>query len=179
MPRLEVRRFHMQEVIHVSRSKPYSSISVKSVDVSVLAQSHAGQACVFGLDVAKFELMGVIRWPDGSFTKPWRIVNPDELLLLMGKLKELRERCPVTVALESSGTYGDALRQAACDAGIPTRRVSAKAVKDQAETFDGVPSQHDGKDGGDHRGSAGFADGVRVAGWSHTTAKKGRGTRFA
>ena len=64
----------------------------------------------------------------------------------MAKLKELHERCPVTVAMESSGTYGDALRQAVCDAGIAVLRVSGKAVKDQAETFDGVPSQHDGKD---------------------------------
>jgi transposase len=38
------------------------------------------------------------------------------------------------------------LRQALSDAGIEVRRVSAKAVKDHSETFDGVPSQHDGKD---------------------------------
>ena len=136
----------MQEVIPVSKSKPYSSVSVKSVDVPFLVKTHVGQACVFGLDVAKFELMGVVRWPDGSFLRPWRIVNPDELVVLIGKLKELHASCPVTVALESSGTYGDALRQAVSDAGIALKRVSAKAVKDQAETFDGVPSQHDGKD---------------------------------
>lgn len=143
---MEAWRFHVQEVIPVSKSKPYSSVSVKSVDVSMWVKAHAGQACVLGVDVAKFELMGVVRWPDGSFQKPWRIVNPDELSVLIGKLRELHASCPVTVALESSGTYGDALRQAASDAGIAIRRVSAKAVKDQAETFDGAPSQHDGKD---------------------------------
>jgi hypothetical protein len=37
-------------------------------------------------------------------------------------------------------------RQACADAGIAVERVSSKAVKDHAETFDGVPSQHDGKD---------------------------------
>jgi transposase len=52
----------------------------------------------------------------------------------------------VTVALESSGTYGDALRQALSDAGIEVHRVSGKAAHDYAEIFDGVPSQHDGKD---------------------------------
>jgi len=116
------------------------------VEIESLAKSHAGQVCVLGVDVAKFELIAVLRWPDGSFQRPWRIVNPDELGLLIALLTKLASRCPVTVALESSGTYGDALRQALCDAGIPLRRVSAKAVKDQAETFDGVPSQHDGKD---------------------------------
>ena len=143
---------HVQEVIPVAKSRPYSSVPVKSVDVEPLAKAHAGQACVLGVDVAKFELIAVLRWPDGSFQKPWRIVNPDELGLLIALLTKLASssssssRCPVTVALESSGTYGDALRQALDDAGIPLRRVSAKAVKDQAETFDGVPSQHDGKD---------------------------------
>jgi len=50
------------------------------------------------------------------------------------------------VGLEPSGTYGDALRQALSDAGIAARRVSPKAAHDYAEVFDGVPSQHDGKD---------------------------------
>lgn len=136
----------MQEVIPVSKSKPYCSLSVKSVEVGVLVAGHAGQACVLGIDVAKFELMGVLRWPDGSFQRPWRIGNPGEVGLLVEKLDELRSGCPVTVAMESSGTYGDAVRQSLSDARIEVHRVSAKAVKDQAETFDGVPSQHDGKD---------------------------------
>jgi len=136
----------MQEVIPVSKSKPYSSMSVKSVEASVLAAEHRGQACVLGIDVAKFELMGVLRWPDGRFQRPWRIANPGEVGLLVEKLEALRSSCPVTVAMESSGTYGDAVRQALGDGSIVVHRVSAKAVKDQAETFDGVPSQHDGKD---------------------------------
>jgi transposase len=48
--------------------------------------------------------------------------------------------------MESTGTYGDALRQALTDAGLNVQRVSGKAVHDYAEIFDGVPSQHDGKD---------------------------------
>jgi transposase len=52
----------------------------------------------------------------------------------------------LVVALESSGTYGDALRQALADARVAVVRVSNKASHDYAEIFDGVPSQHDGKD---------------------------------
>ena len=52
----------------------------------------------------------------------------------------------LVVALESSGTYGDALRQALADAQVAVVRVSNKASHDYAEVFDGVPSQHDGKD---------------------------------
>ena len=130
----------------MSKSKPYSSVPVKSVEPSVLASEHRGQACVLGIDVAKFELMAVLRWPDGTFGRPWRIANPGEVGLLVEKLGPLQLSCPVTVAMESSGTYGDAVRQALGDASIGVHRVSAKAVKDQAETFDGVPTQHDGKD---------------------------------
>ena len=130
----------------MAKSKPYSSVSVKSVEITSLIQAHVGQACVVGIDVAKFELMGVLRWPDGSFERPWRAVNPDELMTLVDQLKTLQSSSPLTVAMESSGTYGDAVRQALGDAAIVVHRVSAKAVKDQAETFDGVPSQHDGKD---------------------------------
>ena len=38
------------------------------------------------------------------------------------------------------------LRQAVTDAKLTAHRVSGKAVHDYAEIFDGVPSQHDGKD---------------------------------
>jgi transposase len=53
----------------------------------------------------------------------------------------------LVVAMESSGTYGDPLRQALADNKIEVQRVSGKAAHDYAEVFDGVPSQHDGKDG--------------------------------
>ena len=48
--------------------------------------------------------------------------------------------------MESTGTYGDALRQALTDARLNVHRVSGKATHDYAEIFDNVPSNHDGKD---------------------------------
>jgi transposase len=61
-------------------------------------------------------------------------------------LRQLAAERQVVVALESTGTYGDCFRQAVTDAGLVPQRVSSRAVKDYAETFDGVPSNHDGKD---------------------------------
>jgi len=52
--------------------------------------------CVLGIDVAKFELMAVLRWPDGSFQRPWRIGNPGEAGLLVEKLKGLGPAYPLT-----------------------------------------------------------------------------------
>jgi hypothetical protein len=48
--------------------------------------------------------------------------------------------------MESTGTYGDAVRQAVTDAGLQMCRVGGKASSDYKEIFDGVPSGHDGKD---------------------------------
>ena len=137
----------MQEVIPVSKSRPYSAVSVKTVEIEALASQRTGQRCMFGVDVGKLDFMGVLHWPDGTFHRPWRIKSPGEIRIAVEKLALLHKSCPLTVAMESSGTYGDAFRQALGDANIAVLRVSGKAVKDQSETFDGVPSQHDGKDG--------------------------------
>jgi transposase len=99
-----------------------------------------------GVDVGKYRLSVVARWPDGAFERPWSVANPEQIPALVAVLGELGQRHPVTVALEPSGTYGDPLRQALGDAGIVVHRVSPKAAHDYAEVFDGVPSQHDHKD---------------------------------
>jgi transposase len=136
----------VQEVIPVKRKNPYSLIDVNTISVESLTRDRPGQAVVVGVDVAKAELVMCLVWPDRVFERPWRVKSPDQIRLVVSKLLELNRLCPVTVAMESSGTYGDAFRQALGDAGLPVRRVSAKAVKDDSEGFDGVPSNHDGKD---------------------------------
>jgi transposase len=128
------------------KSKAYRGTDVNRVDAGCLARGHEGQALVVGVDVGKFQLSAVARWADGRFERPWRVANPGQICDLVALLGELAARRPLTVALEPSGTYGDALRQALQDAGLDVRRVSPKAAHDYAEVFDGVPSQHDGKD---------------------------------
>ena len=99
-----------------------------------------------GIDVGKFDLLVICRWADGRFERPWRVRNPWEIPTLVGVLKQVKADRKLVVALEPSGTYGEALRQALGDNGIDVQRVGAKASHDYAEVFDGVPSQHDGKD---------------------------------
>lgn len=136
----------MQEVIPVKRKTLYSFVNVKDIDVEKIVAEHPGQRCVVGVDVAKHEVVACLYWPDRSFDRPWRVASPQQIHVLVPKLQALAAQGAVVVALESSGTYGDVLRQACTDGGLAVQRVSAKAVKDHAETFDGVPSQHDGKD---------------------------------
>ncbi len=128
------------------RSRAYGSVAVNQVDAAKLAESRPGQEVVMGMDTGKHRLMGVCRWADGKFERPWRVANPMEIPELVDRLKQLGQGRRLRVALEPSGTYGDALRQALHDAGIAVERISPKAAHDYAEVFDGVPSQHDGKD---------------------------------
>jgi len=134
------------EVIPVNKSKTYRSMSVKQVDVEKILADHLHQPVEAGLDIGKESIWTVIRFRDGSYLRPWRAANPSEVNLLVSLLKRISQQAKLTVAMESSGTYGDALRQSLSHAGLNVHRVSSKASHDWSEVFDGVPSQHDGKD---------------------------------
>ncbi|HWU37869.1 MAG TPA: transposase, partial [Candidatus Acidoferrum sp.] len=127
-------------------SKAYRATRVKDVDWDRLARGHEGLDITLGIDVGKHDLWPVCRWADGRFERPWRVRNSGEIPSLLALIQRMSVGRKLVVALESSGTYGDALRQALADAGITAQRVSNKASHDYAEVFDGVPSQHDGKD---------------------------------
>lgn len=128
------------------QSRTYRSVSVKDIRISeILSRLSAGPVCV-GLDVGKDSTMVVIRDAAGTFFRPWKVHQLSETRLLCDRLKELSVHRPMIVALEPTGTYGDPLRQALGDAGLTVHRVSPKASSDYSEVFDGVPSQHDGKD---------------------------------
>jgi transposase len=128
------------------RRKAYRGVRVNDVDAGALVQQRPGEEVVVGVDVGKLDLRVVVRWADGQFERPWRVINPHEIGALVQRLEVLARGRQLRVALEPSGTYGDALRQALHDAGLRVQRVSPKAAHDYAEVFDGVPSQHDGKD---------------------------------
>jgi len=127
-------------------SKAYRATRVNEVDWDRLARGKEGVGITLGVDVGKHTLWPVCRWADGRFERPWRVKNPEEVPALVALVQRMSTGRKLAVALESSGTYGDALRQALADAQIDLVRVSNKASHDYAEVFDGVPSQHDGKD---------------------------------
>jgi transposase len=127
-------------------SRAYRATDVNRVDARQIDTRPPGQPLVVGIDMGKYEMLAVARWPGGRFERPWRVLNPTQVPELVALLQALAQSRPLTVALEPSGTYGDALRQALSDARVVVHRVSPKAAHDYAEIFDGVPSQHDGKD---------------------------------
>jgi transposase len=127
-------------------SRAYRATRVNDVDWAKLACGNEGVGITLGIDVGKHDLWPVCRWASGRFERPWRVKNPEEIPTVIALIQRMSADRKVIVALESSGTYGDALRQALADAKIAVWRVSNKAAHDYAEIFDGVPSQHDGKD---------------------------------
>src|SRR2546428_2621162 len=151
MVRLGSRAVRMQEVIRVRHRTPYSLVDVKQVCVESLARRWHGQELVVGVDVAKGELVACVVGPDRSFERPWRIGSPGQIGAVTTTLAELARHCRLVVAMESSGTYGDAFRQALADAGIAVRRGRAQAGEGYNETVDGGPGPHHRQDAAGHR----------------------------
>ena len=128
------------------RKKAYRATDVKNVELECLLSAAPEGPVWVGLDIGKFVIYVVIRWHNGHFERPWKVLNPSELELLAGILGKLGATRTMIVALESTGTYGDPLRARLAAHGLTVHRVGGKAASDYAEVFDGVPSQHDGKD---------------------------------
>lgn len=128
------------------KRRAYRATAVKNVVLEKVLESAPEGAVSVGLDIGKLEVFAVIRWAERTFERPWKVKNPSEILILVRLMQELADHRTLTVAMESTGTYGDALRQALTDARLNVHRVGGKATHDYAEIFDGVPSQHDGKD---------------------------------
>jgi transposase len=126
--------------------KAYRATRINDVNWDHLAKGKEGLGITLGVDVGKYSLWLVCRWADGRFERPWRVQNPGEIPTLLALVKRMSVGRTLVAAMESSGTYGDALRQALADNEIKVQRVGGKAAHDYAEVFDGVPSQHDGKD---------------------------------
>jgi transposase len=128
------------------KSRAYRATRVNEVKWDEMARGRDGVGITLGVDVGKQSLWAVCRWADGRFERPWRADNPMEIPSLVSLIRQTSVGRKLVVAMESSGTYGDCLRQALADNAIKVERVSNKASHDYAEVFDGVPSQHDGKD---------------------------------
>ena len=130
------------------RSRRYRASSVKKVEWKEVVRGRGCQALDVGVDIGKRTILGMVRWKDGTLERPWSVKNPEEIREFVALLAGIGRGRELRVAMEPTGTYGDALRQALYDAGIRVERVSPKAAHDYAEVFDGVPSQLDGKDAG-------------------------------
>lgn len=151
------------------KSKAYRATDVKDVQIESIIKRSAGREVVVGIDIGKFHMFAVIRFSDGEFERPWKVRSPGQIGLLVERLQRLSQNCTLKTAMESTGTYGDVLRWKLTQTGLPVLRVSGKAARDYAEAFDGVPSQHDGKDAAVIAELAAFGKGRD---WAHRRPKE-------
>ncbi len=128
------------------KSRAYRALDVNRIDAAKEVEERAEAVVYAGLDVGKEAIFCTLRWGADDFDRPWRVRNPFDVVRLAELLSVVGHGRTLIVAMEPTGTYGDPLRQALTRAGLKVHRVSPKSASDYAEVFDGVPSQHDGKD---------------------------------
>jgi transposase len=116
--------------------RTYRSINVQQVKVPALLAALPSAQVLVGIDVAKTDMVAVFGQGQGEPVQRVRFEHPGQSLDFVAVLQAIKEAGKnVQVALEPTGTYGDALCYQMHRRGV-----------DAAELFDGVPSQHDGKD---------------------------------
>jgi transposase len=120
-------------------------VEFKAVDWHSLEQRLEGGRVVVAVDVAKEDFVASVFAADQSALVTFKWTHPEQSGEVLGRLRLLARNRTVEVALEPSGTYGDALVWQLRAASIAVYRVSPKRVHDAAEVYDGVPSLHDAK----------------------------------
>jgi transposase len=123
----------------------YSAKNIKQADWKQISTRTAGRRIVFGVDVAKDDFFGVLMQEDLTVIATLKWVHPRQTRELGEHLIKDMQAQRLEVAMEPSGTYGDALYRHLTDLGLTVYRVSPKRVHDAAEVYDGVPSLHDAK----------------------------------
>ena len=125
------------------KKRAYRVTEIKKIRLRELAESVVGQRVIVGFDAAKEKQVAAITVGSEVLkTVKWK--HPQQTPQFIELLESLPARS-VEVALEPTGTYGDAVRYQLLSRDLPVFRVSPKKVKDAREVYDGVPSSHDAK----------------------------------
>ncbi len=127
------------------KKRTYSRVDVEQIDLlPILRLLTVG--CIVAVDVAKTKFVAAIATAAGQVVRLVRFEHPRQTLLFLRFLNALRDaKLEPRVAMEPTGTYGDALRYQCHQRGVAVHMVSPKHTHDIAEVLDGVPSMHDPK----------------------------------
>jgi transposase len=129
----------------IKRRKPYRAVIVKpEMSRSILDRTES-EDLVVAIDVAKEKMVAAVVDKEHSVLATVKWHHPGQSALFYDLVGELAAERRVEVAMEPTGTYGDALRFQLSERGIAVFQVSPKLVHDARELYDGVPSSHDAK----------------------------------
>lgn len=133
----------------MSKKRKYRSIHISKLEVPHLVEKIESRKVVVPIDIAKTEMYASIMDERQQVHKIVKWQHPVESRSFIEILLAFRSGgFEVEVAMEPSGTYGDALRAKVLEQDIPVYRVNPKRSHDAAEVYDGVPSLHDAKSAG-------------------------------
>lgn len=121
----------------------YRAKKVNDIDWAQVKDRTRASEAVFAIDIAKEKQFALLSTADESVSQLVYWNHPEQTPELLAQLKSLD--CSFTVVMESTGTYGDALRYQFRCLGFEVFQASAKRVSDAREIYDGVPSLHDAK----------------------------------
>lgn len=125
------------------KKRTYRTKNVNKINWSQVKEHLSGGAAVFALDVAKTKQYALLTNDDASVAEGLWWNHPEQTPELLKAMEDLG--CPVDVVMESTSTYGDALRYQFRRSGFGVYQINAKRVYDAQEIYDGVPSMHDAK----------------------------------
>jgi transposase len=131
----------------MARKRTYSTQCVDRVSVEQVAPS-LESGCIVALDVAKEKFAGALVSSQGATVKLFRFEHPKQTRLFLAMVVELQRvlgAAKVKVAMEPTGTYGDAIRYQLEQVGVPIWMVAPKKTHDSQALFDDVASLHDPK----------------------------------
>ena len=125
------------------KKRNYRAKKVNQINWNQTKENLSGAAAVLAVDVAKEKQYALLTNEDATVSELMYWNHPQQTPEMLNNLEALAS--PISVVMESTGTYGDALRYQFRCAGFDIYQVSAKRVSDAREVYDGVPSMHDAK----------------------------------
>lgn len=125
------------------KKRNYRTKKVNQIDFNKLKNELASAQIAVAIDIAKQGQFALLVNEDASISQLFRWKHPEETSAVLAALSSLN--CPTTIIIESTSTYGDALRYQFRQLGFEVHQASAKRVHDAKEVYDGVPSLHDAK----------------------------------
>ena len=123
--------------------RTYRAKNVNDIDWGQMKIILKSSRCLLAIDIAKEEQFGYLTDFEQSHNQLFKWKHPQQTSVLIDALLDLG--VDMQVAMESTGTYGDALRYQFVRSGFRVYQVSAKRVHDAKEIYDGVASLHDAK----------------------------------
>ena len=131
----------------MKRKRTYQTIGVQQLRLAeVLPLVVTG--CIVALDVAKQKFVVALASVDGTLVKLFRFEHPTETRMLLDVVAALRDELgadKLRVAMEPTGSYGDAIRHQLVSSGARVMMVSPNKTHDSQAIFDNVQSLHDPK----------------------------------